>query len=548
MRNTTFQDAKSTTKDPCLLAPPGVEFAPYQRVPGNRLRKDGRQGTIDQDPEFIDFLQSLTEPVSKIANGDTDEAETKQLKVTVTPLVQFIKDKKANKVKDSPAKAPKAQSKEAKIEKPDQKKVSVIKKEPLSAAEKARREKATQDAVKAINRSVASMAGQARSSKTDPQPTPSAKETAPTPPSSAKKERERGSASTAAKILQRDLGLSLKEHRTPRTPKATVDSLEASKATPAASPKVILPPSSSVENPRRPSSDPTQAPSHPAAIPAGPPTGPRIAKSTPATQPPQSAAGPVQRLPRTPPQPSPGAKSAFLKHANPSQGITEPLLLSTFSAFGNVTKCEIDKKKGFGYIDFDDTEGLRKAMQASPLKVGNGQVVVLENRTRVPIIRSGPAHGRAAIQHPQPLIQQKQPQQASAPPQQPETQAKTHEAQAPIQAPIEAAAPGPLVPGDATNHDTSPPSTPAVPPTAPRGAPAMIRGGRGGHMSRGNFGPPGRGGRGGGFRGGRGPFRGHPPRGGGPGVGNATASANQPSSQLANAASAPATGGGGEAT
>ena len=38
-----------------------------------RVRHDGRQGTIDQDQEFIDFLQSLTEPIAKPTTNGTEE-------------------------------------------------------------------------------------------------------------------------------------------------------------------------------------------------------------------------------------------------------------------------------------------------------------------------------------------------------------------------------------------------------------------------------------------------------------------------------------------
>lgn len=78
---------------------------------------------------------------------------------------------------------------------------------------------------------------------------------------------------------------------------------------------------------------------------------------------------------------SPGATQAFLKHANPSQGVTESLLDEAFSAFGTVTKVEIDKKKGFAYLDFADSNGLQKAIVASPVKIAQGQVVVLERKT-----------------------------------------------------------------------------------------------------------------------------------------------------------------------
>ena len=60
--------------------------------------------------------------------------------------------------------------------------------------------------------------------------------------------------------------------------------------------------------------------------------------------------------------------------------MTEALLQSAFTPFGAVTKVEIDKKKGFGYIDFAEPEALRKAIAASPVSVAQSQVVVLERK------------------------------------------------------------------------------------------------------------------------------------------------------------------------
>lgn len=36
-----------------------VEFAPYQRIPKEHKTQDVRQGTIDQDQDYLDFLESL---------------------------------------------------------------------------------------------------------------------------------------------------------------------------------------------------------------------------------------------------------------------------------------------------------------------------------------------------------------------------------------------------------------------------------------------------------------------------------------------------------
>ena len=101
VRQASFQDARHTSNDPSLLGPPSLEFAPYAKVPGNRVRKDARQGTIDQDSDFIAFLESLTQPIAKPAPVDSIETESKKEPVLTTPLVQYIKDKKASKAKES---------------------------------------------------------------------------------------------------------------------------------------------------------------------------------------------------------------------------------------------------------------------------------------------------------------------------------------------------------------------------------------------------------------------------------------------------------------
>jgi regulator of nonsense transcripts 3 len=488
-----FQDAKNTSKDPCLLGPPSLEFAPYGRIPGSRVRKDGRQGTIDQDPEFIDFLQSLTEPVARATfNGESGEGtDAKPAKITTTPLVEYLKEKKLNKAKESAASKTakpqgKPEAKEAKTEKVDPKKMTVAKKETQRSPEKIKVEKATQDAVKAVNKSVAAM-----KSKTDVSepvtPPPKAAAAAPT---TVKRERERGSASVAAKILQRDLGLvpPRGERRVSRAanpaPKPAGSVEKESKTVPASPAK----PSSDKVPDSTTSIAPPQSGTSSPNVPIVPPTGPRINKSPAPTA--QAIKRPLSvpsaRPSRRPPSPGAGAKSAFLKHANFSQGVTEELLQLAFSTFGVVTRCEIDRKKGFGYVDFEDRESLKKAMLASPVKIGDkgGQVVVLENRN----LR---AKAQTPIQQPAPseskVLSQPQPPQITAPK-------------------IETVA------------DTPQTSPPTATPTAPRGAHVPFRGGAQHHVSRGgHLGPRGGFSRGG--RGGRANFRGRgtfdAPRGGG---------------------------------
>lgn len=52
--------------------------------------------------------------------------------------------------------------------------------------------------------------------------------------------------------------------------------------------------------------------------------------------------------------------------------------------FGSVTFLEIDKRKGFAYVDFSDAEALLKAINASPISIAQGTVQVLERKDKKP--------------------------------------------------------------------------------------------------------------------------------------------------------------------
>lgn len=424
MRLTTFEDAKHSSRDLCLLGPPSVEFAPYGRVPGGRVRKDARQGTIDQDPEFIDFLESLTNPITKpaTASSEADAASKTEEKVTVTPLIQYLRDKKANKGKEpTPAartsKHSRQDSKDGKIEPSPEKKIlaKAGREVTPSPEKKGRREskvdRAAREAVKLLNkRAVANNDQTSPSSSSASSSVPPKDSAVPAP--IAEKKRERGNASAAARILQRDLGLANPEGGRRGVRKETSDPSKSntdSSATPPrqpatqpaakqerrsarslrtpgpdfapASAKVNLPPSHNATRPASsttPTQDSTpahQTPTGPSALrsPAGP-SNPNRANA--------NALTPTLAT-TTRASPTPTATQAFLKHANASQGVTESLLQETFAAFGTVTKVEIDKKKGFAYVDFAEPEGLQKAMRASPVPVAQGNVVVLERKTGV---------------------------------------------------------------------------------------------------------------------------------------------------------------------
>ncbi|KAJ5690862.1 hypothetical protein N7462_005254 [Penicillium macrosclerotiorum] len=352
VRQASFQDARNTTHDPVLLGPPSLEFAPYAKTPGSRVRKDARQGTIDQDPDFIAFLESLTQPIAKPTTVDLLEPEEKKEAVVMTPLVQFIKDKKASKAKESGfSKSSKRAEKESKQEKVQAKKLlQRPDKESASGSASERKgkgEKTSKESSKASKQA----SGTTTTKSGKGSGTNTAKDTPSTMASERK--RERGNVTAAAKILQRDLGLTTSggrrrgkggandtgspknesPHESPGWRRFSITSLASSQHHVVAGD--IQPPAKSSKNAKN-----------------------------------KTAAASA----------TPTATQAFLKHANPSQGVTEALLETAFAAFGAVTKVEIDKKKGFGYVDFAEPDGLQKAMAASPVSVAQSQVVVLERK------------------------------------------------------------------------------------------------------------------------------------------------------------------------
>ncbi|MCJ1457898.1 hypothetical protein MMC28_008267 [Mycoblastus sanguinarius] len=429
IRNTAFNDAKGSAKDSSLLGPPSVEFAPYGRVPSSRPRKDARQGMIDQDTEFIDFLESLTNPISKSTGMDqeNDSGSKSKEKVTVTPLIQYLKDKKANKGKDNaiPPKSARHSRQDSKDSKPaaamDNK--SVVGNTNTSSPKKrsaqaVKVEQAAREVVKVLNKQAVNSNKNTNSLATSaaaPASTapPVALNSTPNP-ALAERRRERGNASAAAKILQRDLGLGTNAggrggrrgvpgaaarsvaSNAPAAAKQAADISQSPQtpvtavATAAATPSTGAGVSS---NAKTPNTTKTLAQTVPPSGPAASRVHPRTNVSTNS-----SATGSGAGVPTSKPiQPPSTATQAFLKHANPSQGITEPLLEAAFAEYGAVSKVEIDKKKGFAYVDFAEPENLQKAIKASPIKVAQGQVVVLERKTGPTLqarnVRGGPMMG-----------------------------------------------------------------------------------------------------------------------------------------------------------
>ncbi|KAJ6164644.1 hypothetical protein N7470_003316 [Penicillium chermesinum] len=366
VRQASFHDARNTFHDPVLLGPPTLEFAPYAKTPGSRVRKDARQGTIDQDPDFIAFLESLTQPITKSAPAEADGNEKKDSVVT-TPLVQFIKDKKASKAKDGGgSKSSKGRSDKEPKEKVQAKKVLQRPNKETSTAEpsekKGKGEKNPKESAKASKQAAsASKPGKANASNT-------AKESG-----GQERKRERGNATGVNKILQRDLGVSpAGGSGGRRRGKGDSNETDSPNDSTRDSATATLAPDSTKKD------QTTKGNKNAGPIKAKESESPQGPDSTPTSNPP--AKTPKGTKGKSTAPPSPTATQAFLKHANPSQGVTEALLQEAFGSFGAVSKVEIDKKKGFGYVDFAEPGGLQRAIAASPVAVAQSQVVVLERK------------------------------------------------------------------------------------------------------------------------------------------------------------------------
>ncbi|BBM97426.1 regulator of nonsense transcripts 3 [Marchantia polymorpha subsp. ruderalis] len=86
-----------------------VEYAPYQRIPKPRSKKDIREGTILKDPDYLEFLEMLGKPTEFLPSAEVQlerrEAEKAAAiaaggakeTVVVTPLMEFVRQRRAAK-------------------------------------------------------------------------------------------------------------------------------------------------------------------------------------------------------------------------------------------------------------------------------------------------------------------------------------------------------------------------------------------------------------------------------------------------------------------
>jgi regulator of nonsense transcripts 3 len=369
----SFHDAKGSHKDPQLKQLlPSLAFAPNQRIPSLKQRQDGRQGTIDQDPEFIAFLERETQPVTKPLSLDQALAQEKPKdKATSTPLLDDLREKKQNKARANQKHKEEKQSDKSSARGRDNKSDT---KQPVKLLAKDKKNQPAQPVA----------------------PTPPAA----TPTSGRKRERAAPNSNNIKSMLQRDLGLNPptkgrgKDVSTANTPKTTSPAPAVEPAANAAAAPAKPTKSRSGRNKEKSATQTTTAPEN--SKPAAPaptilkkpaqtpvPKAPKAAKGNNApAQTPPSAPAPSNKQPKAAANAGTSTTKAYLKHANASQGVTEPLLLAALSAFGPVVKVEIDKRKGTALAEFKDNEGLKAAMSKKSVPVAQGAVEVLEYRDK----------------------------------------------------------------------------------------------------------------------------------------------------------------------
>ena len=365
----TFQDKAGTHKNADLKnLQPTLGYAPNQRTPLQQMkqRTDNRQGTIDQDPEFIAFLESETQPIAKppALDAGSTEKDGEKSDVKTTPLIEDLRERKANKAKAAQAKTGKAEKDKkahtAKTQSKDAK--TADDKESGKGNQQQKVEQAAKDAAKALNKQAAGkqkqqepqqqkatspgkQKKQAQSPKQQsPVPAQPAASLSPSNPAPQRGPRQRGNAHGIKKMLQKDLGI-----RPKAAPPAQASGPSTSSTT--------SPPTTATPEPLSSTSTPS----------APKPSTPAKASKSAATPPTDPNSPPLK---------------AYLKHANPSQGMTEILIQQALSQYGEVSNVAIDPRKGTAIALFEQSEGLKLALEAKRVPVANGAVEVLEFRDR----------------------------------------------------------------------------------------------------------------------------------------------------------------------
>ncbi|XP_062225714.1 regulator of nonsense transcripts UPF3-like isoform X2 [Phragmites australis] len=81
-----------------------VEYAPSQQVPKSNVKKDGREGTIMKDPEYLEFLELISKPTEHLPSAEI-QLERKEAERTaagkeapvMTPLMIYVRQQRVAK-------------------------------------------------------------------------------------------------------------------------------------------------------------------------------------------------------------------------------------------------------------------------------------------------------------------------------------------------------------------------------------------------------------------------------------------------------------------
>ncbi|XP_062098153.1 regulator of nonsense transcripts UPF3 isoform X2 [Humulus lupulus] len=79
-----------------------VEYAPSQRVPKLSSRRDGREGTIIKDPDYLEFLKIISKPAEHLPSAEiqlerkeAEQAGAAKESPIITPLMEYVRQKRA---------------------------------------------------------------------------------------------------------------------------------------------------------------------------------------------------------------------------------------------------------------------------------------------------------------------------------------------------------------------------------------------------------------------------------------------------------------------
>ena len=365
----TFRDKAGTWKNGVGGAPM-LGFAMNQRVPlqqgKQRARADNRQGTIDQDAEYMAFLEAETQPIPKASAIDSASAEKKEeeggkTKVKSTPLIEDLRERKANKAKAAASKAEKADRKGKGESKGEE---STPAASGGKKGDKAKAEQAAKEVAKTANKQASGKQGQ-NNSAANANANAASQKAAQTPAKG-----RRGAAQQNAKATAAAAQAQPQQQSTPAGPAAQRGPAQRQRGNNAEGIKKMLQKDLGIKPKAAAADPPAQTGTAAAAKNAA------NNQQTPA-QSKNSAQTPKQQQQQHQSSNS-GLPKAYLKHANPSQGMTEILIQQALAQFGEMNNVTIDPRKGTAIAVFKTQEGLKKAVQAKTVPVAKGAVEVIE--------------------------------------------------------------------------------------------------------------------------------------------------------------------------